>query len=177
MTHSDMSPDIFPDVSFINSSLEQPAVQLPGYIWTDALYESAKTAVWRATEITSGRSVVVKYLCQEYPSFNELLQFRNQYTITKNLSIPGIVKPLGLEPFGNSYALIMEDVGGISLSQYVQQQALDLVEVLAIGIQLSEMLQHLHQQRVIHKDIKPANILIHPDSKRVSLIDISVASQ
>ncbi|MBF2060444.1 MAG: hypothetical protein IGR91_09755, partial [Fischerella thermalis M66_A2018_004] len=45
----------------------------------------------------------------EYPSFNELVQFRNQYTIAKNLHISGIVQPLSLETYGNGYALVMED--------------------------------------------------------------------
>ncbi|WP_413201442.1 protein kinase domain-containing protein, partial [Nostoc piscinale] len=122
------------------------------------------------------RPVVIKLLAQDYPSFSELVQFRNQYTVTKNLPIAGIVQPLSLESLGNSYALVMEDFGSISLEQYLQQQPLSPTETLVIAIQIAEILHHLHQHRVIHKDIKPANILIHPDSKQVQLIDFSIAS-
>ncbi|MEO0685005.1 MAG: serine/threonine-protein kinase PknK, partial [Cyanobacteria bacterium J06649_11] len=60
--------------------------------------------------------------------------------------------------------------------KYIQQQPLKLSDTLAIAIQLADILKELHQHRVIHKDIKPANILIHPDSKQVKLIDFSIAS-
>jgi predicted ATPase/signal transduction histidine kinase len=120
--------------------------------------------------------VVIKVLRREYPSFGELVQFRNQYTIAKNLPIPGIVPPLSLAPLGSGYALVMEDWGGISLGQYVQQQSLGVTQVLAIALQIADILHDLHQHQVVHKDIKPANILIHPESKQVKLIDFSIAS-
>ncbi|MEM9213323.1 MAG: AAA family ATPase [Cyanobacteria bacterium P01_F01_bin.150] len=156
--------------------LAQNGLQVLGYTQIESFYQGTRTLVYRAWANTSAQSVVIKCLNQNYPSFGELVRFRNQYTITKNLSIPGLVKPLGLESVGNSYALIMEDVGGVALSDYSQQQPLEVEEVLAIALQLVDILHNLHQQRVIHKDIKPANILIHPGSKKIWLIDFSIAS-
>jgi len=147
-----------------------------GYTTVELVYEGSRTAVYRAIQAETQKPVVIKTLLREYPSFSELVQFRNQYTIAKNLDILGIVQPLSMEPLGNSYALVMEDWGGISLGQYFQEQSLNLPDVLAIAFQLSNILHDLHQQRVIHKDIKPANILIHPESKQVKLIDFSIAS-
>ncbi len=132
--------------------------------------------MYRAVQDASQRPVVIKVLRRDYPSFGELVQFRNQYAITKNLPIPGIVQPLSLELLGNRYALVMEDSGGVALEKYADQQALDLIEVLAIALQIADILHDLCQYRVVHKDIKPANILIHPDSKQVKLIDFSIAS-
>ena len=140
----------------------------------EQLYLGSRTAVYRA--IKTDRPVVIKVLRREYPSLSELVQFRHQYTIAKLLPFPGIVQPLSLKPLGNGYALVMEDFGGMSLEQFVQQHPLDLAEVLAIAVQLAEILHHLCQHRVVHKDIKPANILIHPDSNQVKLIDFSIAS-
>ncbi|OCQ99336.1 serine/threonine protein kinase [Nostoc sp. MBR 210] len=159
-----------------NSTRTQPLLQLSGYQLLEQIYRGTRTIVYRAVQIETKRPVVIKVLHQDYPSFSELVQFRNQYTITKNLPIAGIVQPLSLESLGNSYALVMEDLGSISLGQYLQQQPLSLTEMLTLAIQLAEILHHLHQHRVIHKDIKPANILIHPDSKQVQLIDFSIAS-
>jgi predicted ATPase/signal transduction histidine kinase len=149
---------------------------LPGYTILERLYTGSRTAVYRAVEQASDHPVVIKFLQQDYPTFKELLQFRNQYTIASNLPISGIVRPQQLKPWGNSYALVMEDFGGISLRQYVQTHTLSVVEKLAIAVQLAEILHNLHQHRVIHKDIKPANILIHPESKQVKLTDFSIAS-
>ena len=64
----------------------------------------------------------------------------------------------------------------MALGKYLQQQSLTLTEVLAIALQIADILHDLIQHRVVHKDIKPANILIHPDSKQVKLIDFSIAS-
>ncbi|MEH2456665.1 ATP-binding sensor histidine kinase [Nostoc sp.] len=150
--------------------------EIAGYAIVEQLYQGARTAVYRAVQTTTQRPVVIKVLRRDYPSFGELVQFRNQYTITKNLPIPGIVQPLSLEPIGNSYALVMEDYGGVSLGKYVQRQSLELTEVLAIALQIADILHNLCQHRVVHKDIKPANILIHPESKQVKLIDFSIAS-
>ncbi|MEM9216703.1 MAG: PAS domain S-box protein [Cyanobacteria bacterium P01_F01_bin.150] len=154
----------------------QKAIRTLSYTPIELVYHGEKTVVCRAQDMTSGQFVIIKYLKQTYPSFGELVQFRNQYAITKDLPVPGIVKPLKLELLNNGYALIMEDGGCVCLSHYILQQSLSLTEVLEIATQLAAILHALHQHRVIHKDIKPANILIHPDTKQVWLIDFSIAS-
>ncbi|MBD2336596.1 AAA family ATPase [Calothrix sp. FACHB-156] len=151
-----------------------PAIS--GYTMTEQIYHGSRTTVYRAIQDSQRLPVVIKVLQREYPTFGELVHFRNQYAIAKNLPITGIIQPLSLEPFANGYALIMADWGGISLETYLQRQPLDLAETLGIFIQLADILHELHQHRVIHKDIKPANILIHPESQQVKLIDFSIAS-
>ncbi|WP_017307017.1 trifunctional serine/threonine-protein kinase/ATP-binding protein/sensor histidine kinase [Spirulina subsalsa] len=156
------------------SSVNPPT--LKGYTILELLYLGSRTAVYRGVEDESQTPVVIKVLRREYPSFGELVQLRNQYAIAQNLPIAGIVQPLRLESLGNGYALVMEDVGGIALGDYCQQKRLGVSEVLDIAIQVAEILHHLHQHRIIHKDIKPANLLIHPESKEIKLIDFSIAS-
>ena len=152
------------------------ALVIPGYKIKSQLYAGSRTKVYRAIRESDLLAVVMKLLTSEYPNFNELLQFRNQYTISKNLNIPGIIRPLSLETYGNSYILVMEDRGEISLGEYTKTRTLSLVEFLEIAIQLTNILHNLRKSRVIHKDIKPANILIHPETKEVNLIDFSIAS-
>ncbi|NEQ43264.1 MAG: AAA family ATPase [Leptolyngbya sp. SIOISBB] len=159
-----------------SSTISAKPLQLLGYTLGETLYQGSRTTVYQALAASTQQPVVVKVLSQEHPSFAELVQFCNQYEITKNLSITGIVPPLCLEPCGNGYALVMEDFAGVDLGQYIRQSLPDLSEVLTIALQLAEILHELHQHRVIHKDIKPANILIHPESKQVKLIDFSIAS-
>ncbi|WP_341733198.1 AAA family ATPase [Microcoleus sp. EPA2] len=151
-------------------------LSLKGYQVTETLYQGTKTEVCRARKLADKQAVVIKILRQEYPSFGEMLNFRNQYIIAKNLQNPGIVSPLCLETYRHSYALVMEDFGGISLREYTKTHTLELTEFLEIALQLSDILHYLYQNRVIHKDIKPANILIHPETKQVKLIDFSISS-
>ncbi|MBE9102455.1 serine/threonine protein kinase, partial [Vacuolonema iberomarrocanum] len=160
-----------PVVAFPNSLTE-----LAGYTLAEQLYLGSRTVVYRGVQTAEQRPVVIKTLRHEYPSFSELVQLRNQYAIARDLPISGIVRPLSLEALSNGYALVMEDWGGVSLATYIQQRPLELTEVLEIALQLADILYELSQYRVIHKDIKPANILIHPESKQVKLIDFSIAS-
>ncbi|XZN92788.1 MAG: PAS domain S-box protein [Microcoleus sp.] len=151
-------------------------LSLKGYQVTETLYQGTKTEVCRARRLADKQAVVIKILRIEYPTFGEMLNFRNQYIIAKNLQNPGIVSPLCLETYRHSYALVMEDFGGISLREYTKTHTLELTEFLEIALQLSDILHYLYQNRIIHKDIKPANILIHPETKQVKLIDFSISS-
>lgn len=141
---------------------------VPGYRITEQLYAGSRTLVYRGVRESDRTPVVIKVLRNEYPSFSELLQFRNQYTIAKNLNIPSIVKPLDFAPYTNAYALIMEECGGVSLCSYLKgvtdknqpSQSVFLEKFLNKVLQLADILHYLYQNRVIPKDIKPANILI-----------------
>ncbi|MCC5603078.1 AAA family ATPase [Nostoc sp. CHAB 5714] len=163
----------------MNTTVE-PMGKLLNYRISEKLYAGSRTLVYRAIREADQLPVVIKLLQQDYPTFNELLLFRNQYTIAKNIDLPGIVHPYSLEPYRNSYALIMEDFGGISLRDWMntrmESNQYPLTEFLDIAIALSNILDELYRHRVIHKDIKPANILINPETKQVKLIDFSIAS-
>ncbi len=152
-------------------------VSIPGYHISKELYNGSRTLVYRANRETDQKSVVIKLMKTAYPSFSELVQFRNQFTIAKNLNLPGIIQTYSLEPYQNGYVLVMEDFGGISLKEWgVRGRVESLMEFLQIAIALCNTLELLIRHRIIHKDIKPANILIHPETKEVKLIDFSIAS-
>ncbi|MUG91475.1 AAA family ATPase [Scytonema sp. UIC 10036] len=158
------------------TSLAQQFPKISGYTLVEQLYLGFRTAVYRGVQRSQQCSVVIKTLRHDYPSFSELVQFRNQYAIAKNLDIPGIVQPISLEPYANGYALVMEDIGGISLRHYIHTSPLSVEQFWPIALQIVDVLHQLYQQRVIHKDIKPANILIQPETGQIKLIDFSIAS-
>ena len=103
-------------------------IELTGYQILDRIYSGTRTLVYRGTRLCDQTPVIIKILRSEYPSFSELVQFRNQYTIAKNLNSSGIIETYSLEPYQNSYALVMEDFGGISLKEWREQR-----ETLQIG--------------------------------------------
>ncbi|AVH70127.1 ATP-binding sensor histidine kinase [Nostoc sp. 'Lobaria pulmonaria (5183) cyanobiont'] len=155
-------------------------VSITGYKVSEQLYNGSRTMVYRGYRETDQKPVVIKLLKNPYPSFSELLSFRNQYTIAKNLNSPLIIQTYSLQAYQNSYALVMEDFGGISLKDYftsVERRHITSVqEFLEIAIALCNTLDILYRSRIIHKDIKPANILINPQTKQIKLIDFSIAS-
>src|ERR671932_2420714 len=151
-------------------------ITLPGYLIINLIYNGSRTQVYRGQRISNQQPVVIKILKSEYPAFTELLHFRHQYAITKNLNLPGVIQFYSLETYRNGFALVMEDMGGVSLKGYTREQPLELGEFLHLAIQIAQTLEGLYQNRVIHKDIKPHNILINPDTKQVKLIDFSISS-
>ena len=166
-------------------------INISGYYVLEKLYDSSRTLVYRAVREHDQKPVVIKLLKNPHPSFSELLQFRNQYSIAKNIDFPGIIQTYSLEPYKNGFFLVMEDIGGISLNKYFtnienitsQNNILSsrltkvfLEEFLLIAISLCDTLDALYHHKIIHKDIKPANILINPETKKIKLIDFSIAS-
>ncbi len=152
------------------------ALNFPNYQILECIHQGSKSIVYRAQRISDHQAVILKFLRSEYPTFNELVQFRNQYILTKNIDIPGVTKPLALENYHNSLVLIMVDEGYLSLAEYIKDHPLSLTQCLIIGIKLAQILDGLYHHKIIHKDIKTANIIIHPQSKQVKLIDFSIAS-
>ncbi|BAY93172.1 MULTISPECIES: trifunctional serine/threonine-protein kinase/ATP-binding protein/sensor histidine kinase [unclassified Tolypothrix] len=153
-----------------------------GYRITEQLYLGKKTVVYRGIREKDDQRVILKLMRNEYPTFAEVSQFRSQYTITQNLEIPGIVKPLSLENYRNGYVLIMEDYEAISLKDWQireQEQGNNFVplkEFFQIALSVCSTLEQLHSHRIIHKDIKPANILVHPTTREIKIIDFSLAT-
>jgi predicted ATPase/signal transduction histidine kinase len=154
----------------------------PGYRITEQIYSGSKTLVYRGIREQDQKPVVLKLMRNEYPTFAEIAQFRNQYIITKNLDLSGILRTYSLEIYHNSYILVMEDFGGISLQDWrlenkkKEENWLSLDEFFHIAIKIAFTLEGLHRNRIIHKDIKPANILINPTTDEIKIIDFSLAT-
>jgi predicted ATPase/signal transduction histidine kinase len=158
----------------MSSSDRFPLIQ--GYQIAQQIYAGSKTIVYRGKRIADSQPVMLKVSRSDLPTAQDLLRLRNHYAIAKNLNSQGIVKPISLEIYGNGYVLVMPDEGYIALSEYFLGNPLNLSEVLAIALQLATILDEFYRQRVIHKDIKLSNILIHPIAKQIKVTDFGLAT-
>src|SRR6478672_9688507 len=161
---------------------------LPGYHLIETLHEGSETVIHRASRQSDGTLVIVKAIKAEYPTLEELTRLRHEYKILQKLvNIERIVKPIGVDNYHHGLALILLDFGAESLKKYIddlqsepskgQKRTLELIEFLNIAMQLASTLGHLHEQQIIHKDIKPQNIVINAETQEIQLIDFSIASQ
>ncbi|MCL1467533.1 trifunctional serine/threonine-protein kinase/ATP-binding protein/sensor histidine kinase [Argonema galeatum] len=150
---------------------------LPGYQITAEIYKNSQTVIYRAKQLAQQKNVILKTITVEYPTPTEILRLRHEYEIIKILDNPGIVKVLGLETCNRVPVLVLEDFGGISLKEIITVRKLDLTNFLLIAIQLAETLAQLHQNHIIHKDIKPSNIIFNQDTGEVKITDFALASQ
>ncbi len=154
------------------------------YELLEEIYGSDRTIVYRAYSELYKKLVILKLPNHPYPNFHSLTQYRNAYTLLKNLNIPGVVKILALEKFEQRLMLVMEDFGGISIPKYLSQENLyqhsntDNINLFFyIAIQIINSLGKLHQNQIIHKDIKPQNIIINPQNQKIQLIDFSTTTK
>jgi serine/threonine protein kinase len=150
---------------------------IPGYHLTRLISESSRTLVFRGVREIDQQPVVLKLLKQDPPTLSDRVRLRNHYTLTHTLNVPGVVRSLALEFHDQQMVLVMADEGCLSLKHYFQGRPLDLATFLPIAIQLTDILDNLHRHRIIHKDINPSNILIHPDTQQIWLTDFGLASQ
>jgi len=150
-------------------------LNLPDYVIGEQIHENSRIRIYKGYTRNGLLPVIIKMLKKEAANPLGIAGLMYEYEITRNLNIDGIVKPLGLEQSGSLFALIMEDVGAVSLRKYLQNYPVSLQRFLTIAIGLTEVISRLHQKAVIHRDLKPEHILIQPDTLQVYLIDFSNA--
>ncbi len=153
------------------------AVNLNNYQFLETLHAGARTVIYRAQNQVDGSRAIVKTLKSEYPSLGDITRLRHEYQILENLHINTIIQPLGLETYKNGWALFLEDIGAIALSEWMLTHSLSMVKFLEVAIPLVDALSELHNHHIIHKDIKPQNIIINPLTETIQLIDFSIASR
>lgn len=147
------------------------------YRVTQKINEGLKTIIYRGKTKPEDQPVIIKILRNQFPTVEEISRLQHEYEISQNLNLPGIVNPLGMLNYRHGLALILEDSGGESLKSFLGRYSLTSNEFLKIAIQLADTLGKLHECQVIHKDIKPTNIIINPATKEIKITDFSVATQ
>ncbi len=154
-----------------------PILTIPGYDITKVIDEGLNTIVYRGLSQANLKPVILKVLKAEYPTLEQIARIKHEYSITANLDLEGVVTVLRLETYQNRLLLVLEDFGGISLKQYLNEEKLSLSIFLKIALQIVKSLISLHNYRIIHKDIKPSNIIINPESLECKITDFSIASR
>ena len=143
----------------------------------ETLYRGNRNTVYRAVRQSDGLPMVLKVLSSEYASPLEAVLLKREYELGLSLSMPGVPRFDSFGRFDNRYAIFMEDSGGKSLRHLFAGRTIDITTFLHIAIQLSQILGRLHTQQIIHRDIKPDNILYQPEKQQVMLIDFGMAAR
>lgn len=132
--------------------------------------------VYSATDNVLGRIVAVKVMLPQYaedPDFAR--RFRQEAAAAANLSSPYIVNVYDWGHDDDTYYIVMEYIRGIDLkTAIIQRGALNQRKVAEIGMQVCSALSVAHNQDIIHRDIKPQNIMIQPDGN-VKVMDFGIA--
>ena len=132
--------------------------------------------VYRAVDQVLGREIAVKVLKEEFAKDeNFVSKFRSEAQNAARLEHPNIVNIYDVGSEDGLYYIIMEYVEGITLKTYIEKKGhLNYKEVISIAIQVGRGIEAAHKNNIIHRDIKPQNIIISKEGK-VKVTDFGIA--
>lgn len=132
--------------------------------------------VYKADDIMLGRTVAVKVLRSQFAGDDEFIRrFRREAQSVASLSHPGIVSIYDVGEDQGLHYIVMELVEGETLKQLIDREApLPPAQVATIGMQVLDAMEAAHQRRIVHRDIKPHNILVTRDG-RIKVTDFGIA--
>lgn len=132
--------------------------------------------VYKAYDSIEDRTVAVKILKEEFVANEEFLRrFKNESKAISVLSHPNIVKVFDVS-FGDLIQyIVMEYIDGITLKEYIERQgSLRWKDAVHFTIQILRALQHAHDKGIVHRDVKPQNIMLLPDGT-IKVTDFGIA--
>ena len=149
--------------------------RLGHYDVTALIGEGGMGQVYRATDTQLDRDVALKVLLEAFASDPErLARFEREAKVLASLNHPNITGIHGLEESEGVKALVLELVEGPTLADRVAQGPIPLEDALPIARQIAEALEAAHEQGIIYRDLKPANIKLRPDGT-VKVLDFGLA--
>jgi len=147
----------------------------------DEIGRGGMGVVYRAMHLSINKQVAVKILRQDCASDSKKMQrFRREAHVISVLEHPNIVHifSVGMVEAGQPY-IAMEFLPGEQLSQQIERRgAIPWTEALPLFIQICDAMQHAHEQQVIHRDVKPSNIVVGKDdagNASAKLVDFGIA--
>src|SRR6266852_3501085 len=153
-------------------------IEPSGYV-LEPIREGADFTLYRGRQHGNPSRILAVALTAEQPSPQGLRRLEHEYSLAVELDPAWAAKPLALTRHEGRTILILTDPGGEPLDLVLERdqgQPLDLTRVLRIAIGLATALGQVHRQGLIHKDIKPGNVLVD-DTDNVWLTGFGIASQ
>jgi serine/threonine protein kinase len=139
-----------------------PPRQIPGYKLLERLGAGSMATVYKARQLSLDRLVAVKVLPKEVSDNTKFVErFYAEGRVAAKLNHPNIVAALDVGRHGEAHYFIMEYVEGYTVYDYiVQRGSYPEKRALKVAIQIANAMNHAHQAGLIHRDVKPKNILI-----------------
>ena len=146
------------------------------YEITEQIGSGGMADVYKAVDTVENRTVAVKILKDEFSHNAEFLRrFRNESKAIAVLSHPNIVKIYDVGLTDDVKFIVMEYIDGITLKDFIEQQgALRWKDALHFITQILRALQHAHDKGIVHRDIKPQNIMLFEDGT-IKVMDFGIA--
>ena len=142
----------------------------------ETMSQSKQSVVYRVS-LGEGKQAVIKTNAQEHPSPTEQERLRREYNLGQSFEHKNIIRYQDLFMEGHRVSLVVEDFGARGLSELLPPDGFSVEEFLPIALQVLDALTEVHRLNIVHKDIKPRNIVMDGKSGVVKLIDFGISSK
>jgi serine/threonine-protein kinase len=152
--------------------------QIPGYQFVEKLGQGAMGIVYKARQLSMNRLVAIKILHPRLAANSEILRrLVDEAHIAAKLSHNNIVQAIDVGSAGNIHYFVMEYVEGTNIKQELEAgKKYEEKEAVEIVLQIAQALQHANRRGLIHRDVKPANIILTKDGI-AKLADLGMARE
>ena len=150
-------------------------IDLSRYVF-EALRKDEEFILYRGRSEDAPVKVLVLSPVVEYPRPESLKRLEHAYSLREELNPRWAARPIAIARHWDRTVLVLEDPGGVPLDRLLGQP-LNVAFSLRLAISLSAAIGRLHQRAVIHKDIKPANVLVNSDTGECWLSGFGLASR
>ncbi len=138
--------------------------------------ETSKSTIYKAKKDSEDKTVIIKSLNISYPSASEIARFKQEFELVRKLDIDGIIKVIDILELNDKYYIIQEDTNYTTLKALIKNNKLGIRQFLEIAVPLSDILGSIHKNNIIHRNIKPQNILIDEKKKKVKITNFNIGN-
>ena len=156
-------------------------IELSKYV-LETLRKDEDFILYRGRTNDAGSQILALSPLAEYPAPEILKRLEHEYSLKEELDPTWAARPMAIARHWDRPVLVLEDPSGLPLDQLLgerreREPGLDLKSWLRVGISLASAIGQLHQRGVIHKDIKPANVLVNSRTGQCWLMGFGIASR
>ncbi len=150
-------------------------IELSRYVF-ETLRKDEELVLYRGQSKDNASGVLVLSSAVPRPTPESLKRLEHEYSLKEELDPAWAARPIAVAHHWDRTVLVLEDPGGVPLDQLLGRP-LDIAFVLRLAISLSTAIGHLHQCGLIHKDIKPANVLVNSATCQCWLMGFGISSR
>jgi serine/threonine-protein kinase len=153
-----------------------PGWRIPGYEFLKKLCDGSMGRVYLARQVSVDRKVAIKVLRESRARNKEFIErYRREARLAARLSHPNVVTTLDAGEVDGHHYIVMEYIEGETVQEILDDgYVFEEDEAIEVVLRVSEALKHVHAMGLIHRDVKPANVMLRPDGL-VKLIDLGLA--
>jgi predicted ATPase/signal transduction histidine kinase/CheY-like chemotaxis protein len=150
-------------------------ILIPGYTLAEEVFRSPSFIAFKAIRTTDARPVLVKLptATADSISFQEL---ENEFHLLSSCHLNGVLHATNKHRLEHTFLVELEYFDGINLQELLENNSLSCQQRLQVAVNLTSVIEELHNSRILHRDIRPLNFLVNPKTLEVRCIDLRYAA-